>query len=143
MAQLLLVESGEFFENFAASRGEGEMDPAAVFRVLTASHQPLFHQAVHKAHRAVMPDLEAVGKIGHRDGVRAGKPADHEQRLVVLRGHAGGAGGLFAEMKELPQGVAKAGEGFVFGLGDHRFAGSHGMECSQIRPAEVDCKQSA
>ena len=104
-------------------RRQAHFHPAPVGRRRGAAHQAAPGQPVDQADGAVVAELEPFGEFTDRDIVAFREALDREQRLVLLRGQARGAGRLLAELLETAQGVPEGGQPLVVGLGEG--SGSH------------------
>jgi hypothetical protein len=90
--------------------GELNEDSPAVLGRWSPRHQLFQHKAVDQSNGAVVAEPQPLGQLAHGDSIASGKTFDRQERLMLLGCDAGAMCGLFAEMKELPQGVTKLGQ---------------------------------
>src|SRR5574337_1417081 len=102
-AQFVAVRPHQPAEHLLAVRGELDADAAPILRQRPAPHQPLLHQPVDHADRAVVLDQHPLRQLGDRDQRGTRVALDRQQRLVLLRGQAERRALLLAEMIELAQ----------------------------------------
>jgi len=104
------MHGGELGQQLAAATGQAQLDLAPVGARHLAQHELLVHQPVDQPDRAVVLDEELTGEIADRHAPLVGTRAQHQHRLVVLRGEADGRGRVLAEPQEAAQRVAERGE---------------------------------
>jgi hypothetical protein len=106
----LLVEAGEAAEDAASFGGERDADDTAVLRVLRTAYESRLLGALDEADDGVVAFLEEFGELGDGGVAVRGEACDAEHELVLLGRDARLAGGIFAEVEELAEGVAEGGE---------------------------------
>src|SRR5581483_10232657 len=86
-------------DSFATRREPNEHLPA-VGGVTRPLDESALLQAIDQAYRAVVTDLEALGKSADRCLHSLRQASEHQQKLMLLRLEIGRAGNLLAEMQE-------------------------------------------
>lgn len=121
-AKLLFVGGGKFFERALSARSQREINLPAVNTIMLPDNEPVRDEPVHQAHRAVVPNLQALCESPDRNAVGFPKTLDREQSLMLLGGKPGTVRRFFAEVQKLPQRVAQVRQRLVFRLSDfHSF----------------------
>jgi hypothetical protein len=118
-AQFADVGGREAFQDVAGLGGQGDDDLAAVVGGAGFPDDVGLDQSIDEFDGGVVADDELVGDLRDGDAAFAGR-ADGENRLVLLRRQAGGAGGRFTEGEELAQAPPERGERLVFPVSDRR-----------------------
>jgi hypothetical protein len=100
-SQFFPVKKGKPVQQILAVRRQFNQYLTMVLITRAASHCPVFHQAIHQLHRAVMAQAKPLGK--RRDAWPSSRrqPFDGEKNLMLLWFEAYGSRGFFAEMQEL------------------------------------------
>jgi len=75
--------------------------PAVCIRPLPAQQLRALH-AVHHLNRAMMPELHALREFANRGFTAGWKSAHRQQKKILLRLEAGGAGRLLAAVQKVP-----------------------------------------
>lgn len=109
--ELARVLSGKLGQDAISLAGDVEDCAAAVGGIFGAFQQVFAHAAVHQLDGAVMPEAQALGRIGDGDGSVFRRAGHLEEQLVLLRLEARFHGGLLAEEEEAAQLEAEIGEG--------------------------------
>lgn len=92
------------------------MDFPAIRPAAGAPDQPFGFEAAAEFDGGVMADLQPLGQGADCGRRPTRQPLDRQQCLVLLRLDAGGARGLFAEIQEAPDLIAKLRERPVIDL---------------------------
>src|SRR5204863_9112579 len=95
--ELGLVVRRELREEALASRRDPERDLATVATARHANDEPALDAAIDEAHRAVVPDLEALADGANGRHLTARQAFDREEELVLARLDARVARGSLAE----------------------------------------------
>ena len=102
-AKLLFVRGRKFFQYALASCGERETNLATVGNRVFSDDKISRNKSIHKAHSAVMANLEAFSQSPDCDELVLRKTFYSEQCLVLLRRKPGLMRCLFAEVQELTE----------------------------------------
>lgn len=122
----------EFGEDPRPLVGEVNEDLAAVNFADRTVHEAAAFGTVNEFDGAVVLDLQTFGHFANGHTLAPRPRAECEQELVLLWINASGAGGRFAEVEKLADGVAELVEKFVIAL---RGAFGHSGIIPRARPA--------
>ncbi len=103
--------------DFAGAREPDTYLPSVAIAGAFARYQAAFFQAVDQTYGAVMADEKVFGQVANGGLAGFVERFDGQHHLVLLRFQSLDAGGLFAEMQELPNLIAKVGQFPVIGGG--------------------------
>jgi len=104
------VHGGELREDLPPAAGEAQLDLAPIGARRLAHDEFLLDEAVDELDGTVVLDEELLGEVADRYARIVGPAAQHQHRLVVLRGESRLRGGRLAEAQESAQRVAEGGE---------------------------------
>ena len=77
------MQPAELAEATRPERGQPQSDDAVVGGVGVSFDEPGHHRAVDEPDRAVMPQQQALGEVGHRGPLRFVMAANREEQLMV------------------------------------------------------------
>lgn len=96
------VRCCQLIQQLDAVRGQCDVDLTAIFGGGGAGDKFLRRQPVHKPNRAVVPDLQPLGKLAYCYVVPTRKAFNRQQRLMLLRRKPHLLRSLFTEVQKLP-----------------------------------------
>lgn len=101
------MRDGKLLKQFRATARDAQYNLAAIGATADSLEQSVSLQTIRQLDRAVMLDLQPLGK--HADGgfLCAQQAFNRQQRLMLLWLEARGASGLLAEIYKTPDLVAK------------------------------------
>jgi hypothetical protein len=99
-------------EQSRALGGDTQQDAAGVALVGGALQQTLLDGAICQLHHAVVPQAEALGRVGDGGDGGGRRSGNLQQQLVLLGLQAGIVSGLLTELDEGAKAIAKFGQAF-------------------------------
>src|SRR4051812_2936026 len=107
------MNSRELLKQFGSSFCQRDINFPPVAVALLPDDQTLCFQTVDEADGAVVLDMESFGQLAVRHMLATGKAFDCQERLLLGWRESDGMGRLFAELKKLPQRMAKRRQRFI------------------------------
>jgi hypothetical protein len=111
------VMSCQLVEQTRPFCGDAEQDAAGIVSVAGSLEQALFLRAVCELDYAVVPQAEALGRIGDGGDCVGRRSGNLQQQLMLLRLETRVVSGLFTELYEGAKAIAKFGQAFDEAVG--------------------------
>ena len=104
------VVRGQFLEQPCAPGCDAQQDTASVGFIAGALEQTFFYGSVCELHYTVVPEAEALGRVGDGRECVGRRPGDLQQQLMLLGLQARGVRGLLTELEKRAKAIAKFGQ---------------------------------